>query len=63
MPRRPIIQSSLLSLDSRNDLSRVLACAEFKVPDTLPGTGVQTAICNGNRHRSTDEGRFDMRLK
>lgn len=60
---RCIAESSLLTLDSRNHLARVPTGTELEVPDTLPGTGRQTTIGNGNIHRSTDERRLDMSLE
>ena len=60
---RCIAQSSLLTLDSCNHFARVPTGTELEVPDTLPGTGRQTTIGNGNIHRSTDERRLDMSLE
>lgn len=62
MPCRSITESRLLTLDSRNYLARVPTGPELQVPNTLPGTGRQTPIGNGNIHRSTDERRLDMSL-
>jgi hypothetical protein len=59
---RSIAKSCLLTLDGRNHLARVPTGTELEVPDTLPGTGRQTTIGNGNIHRSTDERRLDMSL-
>jgi hypothetical protein len=57
-----IIQSSLLTLNGRNDLSRVPTSTELKVPNSLPGTGRQTTIGNGDADRGTNESGLDMSL-
>lgn len=57
-----IIKSSLLTLDGRNDLSRVPTSTELEVPNSLPGTRSQTAIGNRNANRGTNKSRFDMSL-
>lgn len=57
-----IIQSCLLALNGRNNLSGVPTRAELQVPNSLPSTSSQTAISDGNADGGTDESGLDMSL-
>lgn len=59
---RSIIESSLFTLNSRDNLARVSTGTELEVPDSLPGTGSQTTIGDRDVHRSPDESRLDVSL-
>lgn len=50
------------ALDSCEDPSRMLACAELQVPDSLPCASPKSAVLNRDVEGRANEGGFDVRL-